>query len=182
MKKLMSFVCAALFAFSFCAVMPSNAFSADPNRQEVEKRFELNSATAEELAGTGAVSLEVAKKIVELRDQLGSFQSYDDLNELELPKDQMDKLRWNTTIPFPGPACAGPLPSQTLSVPSNPCSQPFPTQIFGRSHVMEMPRPPAVRTAYPPLAGSRPVRASPSRFPGTASWPDARGRFPEACP
>ena len=86
MKKLMSFVCAALFAFSFCAVMPSNAFSADPNRQEVEKRFELNSATAEELAGTGAVSLEVA------------FQSYDDLNELELPKDQMDKLRWNTTI------------------------------------------------------------------------------------
>ena len=45
MKKLMSFVCAALFAFSFCAVMPSNAFSADPNRQEVEKRFELNSAT-----------------------------------------------------------------------------------------------------------------------------------------
>ena len=64
MKKLMSFVCAALFAFSFCAVMPSNAFSADPNRQEVEKRFELNSATA----------------------------------ELELPKDQMDKLRWNTTI------------------------------------------------------------------------------------
>ena len=111
MKKLMSFVCAALFAFSFCAVMPSNAFSADPNRQEVEKRFELNSATAdsatlslkegttaEELAGTGAVSLEVAKKIVELRDQLGSFQSYDDLNELELPKDQMDKLRWNTTI------------------------------------------------------------------------------------
>lgn len=87
MKKLMSFVCAALFAFSFCAVMPSNAFSADPNRQEVEKRFELNSATAEELAGTGAVSLEVAKKIVELRDQLGSFQSYDDLNELELPKE-----------------------------------------------------------------------------------------------
>ena len=56
MKKLMSFVCGALFAFSFCAVMPSNAFSADPN------------------------------------------QSYDDLNELELPKDQMDKLRWNTTI------------------------------------------------------------------------------------
>ena len=35
MKKLMSFVCAALFAFSFCAVMPSNAFSADPNRKNV---------------------------------------------------------------------------------------------------------------------------------------------------
>ena len=56
MKKLMSFVCAALFAFSFCAVMPSNAFSADPNRQEVEKRFELNSATAEELANADYVT------------------------------------------------------------------------------------------------------------------------------
>ena len=53
---------------------------------------------AGEIVEPGAVSLEVAKKIVELRDQLGSFQSYDDLNELELPKDQMDKLRWNTTI------------------------------------------------------------------------------------
>lgn len=98
MKKRMSLVCAALFAFSLCVAMPSSAFSADPSRQEVETRYELNSATAEELAGTGAVSLEIAKKIVELRDQLGSFQSYDDLNELELPKEQMDKLRWNTTI------------------------------------------------------------------------------------
>ena len=76
MKKLMSFVCAALFAFSFCAVMPSNAFSADPNRQEVENRFELNSATAEELAGTGAVSLEVAKKIAKvIRGSSGGFRS-----------------------------------------------------------------------------------------------------------
>ena len=101
MKKLMSFVCAALFAFSFCAVMPSNAFSADPNRQEVEKRFELNGARMPLVAfniNLATSDVEVAKKIVELRDQLGSFQSYDDLNELELPKDQMDKLRWNTTI------------------------------------------------------------------------------------
>ena len=95
MKKLMSFVCAALFAFSFCAVMPSNAFSADPNRQEVEKRFELNSATAEELAGTGAVSLEVAKKIAKvIRGSSGGFRSCKAMGF----KDQMDKLRWNTTI------------------------------------------------------------------------------------
>ena len=98
MKKLMSFVCAALFAFSFCAVMPSNAFSADPNRQEVEKRFELNSATAEELAGTGAVSLEVAKKIVELRPLRGSIQSSDESLDQVGRRDQRDKLRWNTTI------------------------------------------------------------------------------------
>ncbi len=95
MKKILSLVFVALFAVSFCA---TSAFSADPNRQEVAQRFELNSATAEELAGTGAIPLETAKKIVELRDQLGSFQGYEDLEELEIPADQMEKLRWNTTI------------------------------------------------------------------------------------
>ena len=98
MKKMLSFVCAALFAFSFCAMTPTSAFSGDPNRKEVEKRYELNSVTADELAGTGAVSKEQAQKIIELREQLGSFQNYDDLNELNMSKEQMDKLRWNTTI------------------------------------------------------------------------------------
>ncbi len=95
MKKVLSLVFVALLTIAFCA---ASAFSADPNRQEVAQRYELNSATAEELAGTGAVTLEVAKKIVELRDQLGSFQGYEDLEELEIPADQMEKLRWNTTI------------------------------------------------------------------------------------
>lgn len=95
MKKGMSLVCAVFFALSLCA---ANAFSADPDRNEVEKRYELNSATAEELAGTGAIPLDLAKKIVELRDQLGSFQGYEDLDELEIPADQLEKLRWNTTI------------------------------------------------------------------------------------
>ena len=90
MKKLMSL--RGLVRLS--AVMPSNAFSADPNRQR--KTFELNSATAE-LAGTGAVSLRLPRRSSNCAIT-GSFQSYDDLNELELPKDQMDKLRWNTTI------------------------------------------------------------------------------------
>lgn len=72
--------------------------AADPNRQEVENRLELNNVTAEELAKTGAVPLDTAKKIIELREQLGSFQSYDDLGELDIPKDQMEKLQWNTTI------------------------------------------------------------------------------------
>lgn len=95
MKKTLSLACAAIFALSLCA---PHAFSADPARKEVEKRYELNSATAEELAGTGAVPLDLAKKIVELRDQLGSFQGYEDLEELEIPADQLEKLRWNTTI------------------------------------------------------------------------------------
>lgn len=98
MKRLSALACAALFAIAFALTLPSAAFSADPTRQEAEQRFELNSATAEELAGTGAIPIDVAKKIVELRDQLGSFQAYEDLDELKIPKEQMDKLRWNTTI------------------------------------------------------------------------------------
>ena len=98
MQRLLSLVCTLMLAFSFCAITPFDAFSADPNRKEVEKRYELNSVTAEELAATGAVPLELAKKILELREQLGSFQSYDDLEELNMPKEQSDKLRWNTTI------------------------------------------------------------------------------------
>ncbi|MEI3478490.1 MAG: hypothetical protein V8Q84_04510 [Bilophila sp.] len=35
---------------------------------------------------------------MELRDQLGSFQGYEDLDELEIPANQLEKLRWNTTI------------------------------------------------------------------------------------
>ena len=54
--------------------------------------------TAEQLAATGAVTLEQAKKIVELREQLGSFQSYEDLQELELPDDTFKQLQYNTTI------------------------------------------------------------------------------------
>ena len=74
MKKILSLVFVALFAVSFCA---TSAFSADPNRQEVTQRFELNSATAEELAGTGAIPLETAKKIVELHDGKIVAQSMD---------------------------------------------------------------------------------------------------------
>ena len=34
----------------------------------------------------GSVSLDLTKKIIELRDQFGSFQGYEDLEELETPK------------------------------------------------------------------------------------------------
>lgn len=97
MKKLLMLLgIASLFFVSSLFTSAVNA--ADPDRKEVENRLELNNVTAEELASTGAVSPETAKKIIELREQLGSFQSYDDLGELELPKDQMEKLQWNTTI------------------------------------------------------------------------------------
>jgi DNA uptake protein ComE-like DNA-binding protein len=71
---------------------------AGEERKEVTKRIEMNNATPEQLAATGAVNLELAKKIIKLRDELGGFQSYDDLQELNIPKEIMDKLRINTTI------------------------------------------------------------------------------------
>ena len=81
------------------AVMIAEPASAVPSdRKEVTQRLELNEATAEQLAATGAVTLEQAKKIVDLREQLGSFQSYEDLQELELPDETFKQLQYNTTI------------------------------------------------------------------------------------
>ncbi|WP_297895456.1 helix-hairpin-helix domain-containing protein [uncultured Desulfovibrio sp.] len=68
------------------------------DRKEVEHRLELNNITAEELAATGAVDLATAKKIVQLREDLGGFQSYDDLKELNIPDEQFKQLQYNTTI------------------------------------------------------------------------------------
>lgn len=97
MKKAIStlMVLAMAACVSFAAV--PGAYAAE-DRTEVENRLELNNVTAKELAATGAVSLEIAEKIVDLREQLGSFQNYDDLQELQIPKDQLEKLQQNTTI------------------------------------------------------------------------------------
>jgi competence protein ComEA len=97
MKKAISalMVVAMAVCFSFAAV--SGSYAAE-DRKEVENRLELNNVTAKDLAAIGAVSLETAEKIIELREQLGSFQSYEDLDELKIPKDQFEKLQQNTTI------------------------------------------------------------------------------------
>jgi competence protein ComEA len=75
----------------------SGTYAAE-TRKEVEQRLELNNVTAKDLAATGVVSLELANKIVELREQLGSFQTYGDLEELKIPKEQFEKLQQTTTI------------------------------------------------------------------------------------
>lgn len=97
MKRIISALMIAAMAacFSFAAVSGSHAAE---DRKEVEQRLELNNVTAKELAATGAVSLEIAEKIIELREQLGSFQNYGDLEELKIPKEQLEKLQQNTTI------------------------------------------------------------------------------------
>ncbi len=97
MKKFLITLLVAAVASTFTLALPTASFAAE-QRKEVENRVELNNVTAKDLAATGAVPMGTAKKIIELRDQLGSFQNYDDLKELNLPKEQMDKLQQNTTI------------------------------------------------------------------------------------
>ena len=98
MKKLLSALIIAITASAFTMATPVISFAADEQRKEVDKRIELNSATVDELVTSGAAGKELAQKIVELREQLGSFQNYDDLKELNIPADQLEKLQFNTTI------------------------------------------------------------------------------------
>lgn len=92
-------VLALLLVLPVCGFGPAlpEAARAASDRQEVA-RIELNNAAADELVATGAVTREIAERIIDLRGQLGGFQNYDDLEELEIPKEQMEKLQWSTTI------------------------------------------------------------------------------------
>ena len=98
MKKFSLTLFVALAALMFTLASPVFSLAAEEERKEVEQRLELNNVSAEELAATGAVSKELAEKIIELREQLGSFQTYDDLNELKIPAGELEKLQINTTI------------------------------------------------------------------------------------
>ena len=97
MKKLLMALMVAVMASSF-SIAPAVVSFAAEERKEVENRLELNNVNEQELTATGAVTPEIAKQIIELREQLGSFQNYGDLEELKIPKDQMEKLQQNTTI------------------------------------------------------------------------------------
>lgn len=83
---------AAALLLSSLIIAPAGSFAADA------ARIELNKATADQLAATGAVDKATAAKIVELRESLGGFQSFDDLGELSLPADQMQKLQDKTSV------------------------------------------------------------------------------------
>lgn len=82
-----------------CTVLVAVDALAEPSaRQEVTERLELNNVTPDQLVATGAVDAGLARKIVQLREELGGFQSYDDLKELEIPDEQLKQLQFNTTI------------------------------------------------------------------------------------
>lgn len=60
--------------------------------------FELNGATAEDLMNRCFFSQELADKILELRDSLGGFQSWDDLKDLKLSDAELSILHSEATI------------------------------------------------------------------------------------
>lgn len=60
--------------------------------------FELNNATEQELMDRCFFSQEDADRILDLRDSLGGFQSWDDLKELHLTDAQMSILASEATI------------------------------------------------------------------------------------
>ena len=60
--------------------------------------FELNNAGTEELMSRCFFSQEDAERILELRDSMGGFQSWDDLKELNLTAAQLSILASEATI------------------------------------------------------------------------------------
>ena len=97
MKKTILVLLLAALTSGAALALTDYSFAAE-ERQEVEMRLELNNVSADELVATGAVTRDIADKIIELRDQLGSFQTYEDLEELNIPPKQLEELQWNTTI------------------------------------------------------------------------------------
>lgn len=83
---------ASIFVLFFLCASVAPSFAAGA------ASVELNKATAEQLAATGAVDKGIADKIVQLREELGGFQSFDDLEELKIPADQMKNLQEKTSI------------------------------------------------------------------------------------
>ncbi len=97
-KNLFSCLLALSLAFPAASLCLPDQAVAMSDREEVTERLELNPVSAEQLVATGSVDLETAKKIMDLRDQLGSFQSYEDLEELNIPEETFKQLQYNTTI------------------------------------------------------------------------------------
>lgn len=92
-KNLWVLLFVGFLATMFC----STAYAAGPEKKEVEQRIELNNATVDQIVSFGVVTKEEAKKIVNLREALGSFQGYDDLLEV-IPAEKVEKLKPFTTI------------------------------------------------------------------------------------
>ena len=94
--KMKTIVALACIAFLACFLVCGSVRAAS-DQKEVENRVELNNAKVEQIVKFGVVTEDEAKKIINLREELGGFQSYDDLLEV-IPKEKVEKLKPYTTI------------------------------------------------------------------------------------
>ena len=84
------FLSSLVLSISLLAAVPAFANSANP--------FELNSATVEDLTSRCFFSEEKALQILDLRDSMGGFQSWDDLKDLNLNEGELSILKSEATI------------------------------------------------------------------------------------
>lgn len=84
----------SIIALAFAAVLAL----APAAQAASENPFELNNATVEELMERCFFPEELATQIIELRDSLGGFQSWDDLKELNIDPGFMSMLASEATI------------------------------------------------------------------------------------
>lgn len=108
-KTVAAGIFAALLIFNANAASPLLAAGTEQaqetKKEEIQERLELNAATVEQIAALGVVSAAEAKKIVELREQLGSLQTYEDLADAGLSPETIDKLRPLTTVNYMATDC-----------------------------------------------------------------------------
>lgn len=88
MKKVRFLILAIALVLSSASMVYANS----------DNPFELNNATEEELMNRCFFSQEDAARILELRDALGGFQSWDDLKDLNLSEAQLSILASEATI------------------------------------------------------------------------------------
>jgi competence ComEA-like helix-hairpin-helix protein len=96
LRIVFSLLCLALCCGPVLAAAPAPGGAA-PASEEVD-RLELNTATVEQITALGVVTADEAKRIVKYREEMGDFQSYEDLGETGLAKEKIDLLRPKTTV------------------------------------------------------------------------------------
>ena len=91
----------ALVLLAFLVPLASAALD-----EEVEQRFELNTATKQELLSLNILTESQVDAIINFRMGMGDFMSYEELTEVGLDMDTIDALRPYTTMNFMATDCS----------------------------------------------------------------------------
>jgi DNA uptake protein ComE-like DNA-binding protein len=92
------FIILVLIATWSLTVPPYTSYAGDPNQKEVAERIEINAASRDQLLKLGVLTPAQVDKIIDMRQGMGDFTSYEELEGAGLDKATIDKLRPLTTI------------------------------------------------------------------------------------